>query len=666
MAATGAKPLARRRRRGTPGPQRLARQILVRLAPPLALLFVGVLIWLGRTLEKTLLAADLQIARHSSLAVAHAVEAAMLTGKGHQAWERVVTNAPRGEGIEIDIVGLGGAVLFSTDSARRGMVFSIRDPLCTACHGAGASAPRHAVLVRGAPDAAYQIFAAPLLNGEGCRPCHASVPEKLAMVLVRVSTGPVQARVRRLQLALATAGVAAAAVALLLMRALLGRYLGRPLEKLAASARAMGAGHLDQRVHIGGNNELALLAETLNRSQARLGEMLAQLQKQRDDFQSLYGLVDQLSRQVLPSDRRKRAVELASQILGCPCILIRAPSPAAQYPAGVITFPTAEGVTESGLSGEWPGAEVASFYEPVLVERWLRGELDGQERASGGKAVAYLLERGGRRLGLLLRPAAAAEPEPAMMQALAKHLAISLEFSELQRDFIEQQRLAAIGETVAGVAHWAKNVLNGLRAGQYVIERGLEQRDLEKLRKGWGVIQSTIRQVERFTFDVLYCAKERPPERSLADINKLVRETSELMREAAARRGVALEVDLDPEVGVLAVDAGALSRAVLELVSNAIDACIETERGNRVVVRTRAAGAHLILCVEDNGAGIPEGRRRELFRRFYSTKGAQGTGLGLMVVKKIAEEHGGRVEVASEVGRGSRFQIVLPRQSPSG
>jgi signal transduction histidine kinase len=102
----------------------------------------------------------------------------------------------------------------------------------------------------------------------------------------------------------------------------------------------------------------------------------------------------------------------------------------------------------------------------------------------------------------------------------------------------------------------------------------------------------------------------------------------------------------------------------LNLVSNAIDAC--DEEGAAVSVSARDVGSdRLMIQVSDQGCGMDEKSRRCLFQPFFSSKGSKGTGLGLSVTRKIVHEHGGRIEVDSEEGKGSTFRIILPRIPPS-
>jgi signal transduction histidine kinase len=236
----------------------------------------------------------------------------------------------------------------------------------------------------------------------------------------------------------------------------------------------------------------------------------------------------------------------------------------------------------------------------------------------------------------------------------------------LDRELKENERLAEIGQTVAGLSHVLKNVLNGLRAGQYVLDRALEKGDQEKLRKGLHVTKSSVRRVERLIFDMLYYAKERIPRREPVDPNEVISEVAEQLRDLAESLGVEVRTEIDEGIGKVALDRTGIFRAIVDLVTNAIDACTESESGDLVVLRSRGRPDEIVLTVEDNGIGMSEEVLSKIYSRFFSTKAAGGTGLGLHVVKKITEEHGGTVVVDSVPGAGSAFRLHLPRSDEAG
>jgi signal transduction histidine kinase len=237
----------------------------------------------------------------------------------------------------------------------------------------------------------------------------------------------------------------------------------------------------------------------------------------------------------------------------------------------------------------------------------------------------------------------------------------------MQNELVAQERLAAIGETIAGLAHCLKNALNALRAGLFITDRALARDDPKKLRRGWGIAKVGIRQIEALSLDMLYYVKRRKPQRSATDPNVVVGEVVELLQETASEKGVTIRPDLDEKVGCESLDRTTIYRAILNLVTNAIDACTESDTaGDLIVIRTRSEPGAIVLTVEDNGIGMADDVRSQLFTRFFSTKPGKGTGLGLPVVKKIVEEHGGTVEVQSQPGRGSSFHLRLPRSEANG
>ena len=131
-----------------------------------------------------------------------------------------------------------------------------------------------------------------------------------------------------------------------------------------------------------------------------------------------------------------------------------------------------------------------------------------------------------------------------------------------------------------------------------------------------------------------------------------------MAKESAREKGVALQFEPDPSLGIVEFDATGIRRCVLNLITNAVDAC--EEQDGAVIVRVHADGADGVrIAVQDTGCGMSREQVDKLFTVFYSTKGSKGTGLGLPVTKKIVEEHGGQITVESEEGHGTTFTIAL-------
>ena len=239
----------------------------------------------------------------------------------------------------------------------------------------------------------------------------------------------------------------------------------------------------------------------------------------------------------------------------------------------------------------------------------------------------------------------------------------------LQRKLVESERLAAMGQTAAGLAHYIKNVINGLKGASFMLNTGLKRDRRDLIEEGWETVEVNISRVSALAMDMLHLSKEREPEYGPTDVNDLIREIARLMGETAAGRGVRLDLDLSAEIELLWLDAQGMHRSILNLVTNAVEAFDEVTAENKersVILRTVREGGELVVEVRDTATGIRPDVQSRLFTQFFSTKAGMGTGLGLAVTRKTIEEHGGRIQVDSVWGRGTSFFIRLPYQAVAG
>lgn len=236
---------------------------------------------------------------------------------------------------------------------------------------------------------------------------------------------------------------------------------------------------------------------------------------------------------------------------------------------------------------------------------------------------------------------------------------------ELEAQKREAERLAAVGETVAGIAHGIKNVLMGLEGGMYAVNTGIETGDDERIARGWHTLEENVRRISEFVKEFLDFAKGREAEKKAIDPNDPAREVADLFREKAGQAGVRLETRLEADGPVLA-DPEGVHTCLVNLVSNAIDACLVADRQDRefvVTLSSRDEDGDLVYEVADNGRGMDYEISRKVFSKFFTTKGSdRGTGLGLLTTKRIVHQHGGRIDFTTEEGAGSVFRIRLPRK----
>jgi len=240
---------------------------------------------------------------------------------------------------------------------------------------------------------------------------------------------------------------------------------------------------------------------------------------------------------------------------------------------------------------------------------------------------------------------------------------------EKTKKLIDAERLAAVGQTVAGLAHAIKNITGGLTGGTFVLEKGFQLNNKKYLRQGWDLLKGNVGRLKDMALDLLNYAKEREPDYQLSDPNKPAREVVELMLARARENDISLEIESDANLSKVWLDPEGIHRCLLNLVANAIDACINidcTQRQGKVILRILKAETWAVeFQVLDNGCGMDKETKNKIFQRFFSTKGSRGTGLGLMITKKIIDEHQGIIEFESEKGKGTRFVIRLPEKDQS-
>ena len=240
---------------------------------------------------------------------------------------------------------------------------------------------------------------------------------------------------------------------------------------------------------------------------------------------------------------------------------------------------------------------------------------------------------------------------------------------EKTKKLVEAERLAAVGQTVAGLAHAIKNITGGLTGGTFVLDKGFQLNNEKYLHQGWDLLKGNVGRLKSMALDLLNYAKDREPDYHLCDPNRPAREVIDLMLPRARENDVSLEIESDESLPKVWLDPEGIHRCLLNLVTNAIDACINvdcTQRHGKVVLRILKTESWAVeFQVVDNGCGMDDETKEKIFQRFFSTKGSRGTGLGLMITKKIIDEHQGSIEFESETGKGTRFVIRLLEKDES-
>ncbi len=246
------------------------------------------------------------------------------------------------------------------------------------------------------------------------------------------------------------------------------------------------------------------------------------------------------------------------------------------------------------------------------------------------------------------------------LKSIATQVSLTLERQRIFDEKLKNERLASMGETVSGLAHYIKNILNGLKGGAFIVDKNIGKVDNQSIKTGWDMVKRNIDRVSKLTMDMLRYVKDREPEYEKVKIHDILDEVIELENTRAKNNSIQLIKDYSPEIDMVEIDPNGIHRCVLNLVSNAIDALNGMENPKIVIKTHKLNDQKFIIQVQDNGIGMPEEIQKRLFTKFMSTKGSKGTGLGLKITKKIIEEHGGNIYVSSKVNEGTTFTIKLP------
>ena len=230
---------------------------------------------------------------------------------------------------------------------------------------------------------------------------------------------------------------------------------------------------------------------------------------------------------------------------------------------------------------------------------------------------------------------------------------------ELRARLMETERLAAIGELVAGVAHEVNNPLGSISAFAQLLLRDATLSG--EHRESVDVIRSETLRASQVVKDLLAFARRSAPERNAVDLNEIVERSLRLRGFQISSARVQLETRLAPALPTVEGDGRQLQQVVLNLVTNAIQA-MASHGGGALRVVTSREGDDVLLEVSDSGPGVPAAVRPHIFEPFFTTKPeGEGTGLGLSVSYGIVASHGGRLRLAEgPSGRGATFQVILP------
>ncbi len=438
-----------------------------------------------------------------------------------------------------------------------------------------------------------------------------------------------------------------AALLTLLVAAALGWYVTRtvtgPLSVLTACAEALARGDFKHKVHLHGNNELAVLGNAFNYATQQLRKLYEDLRRSERE---LRGVVNTVPAHVWSAS-----------------------------PDGSVDFVNGRMLEFAGLSSDdllgWNWESVIHSDDRArFVRDWraavedghpIKSEIrtrraDGQHRWFFVRSVPLRDDAGDVAKwygsGIEIEALKRAEEERERLRLLESELA-------------HIQRVTTMGEFAASIVHEIRQPIAAasINADTCLRWLGGDQPDIEEAREAVSrIIQNVIRTSDIISrIRVLF--KKGEQQREWVDVNEVIGEIISLVRSEARRHAISIHTELAPELPHVMADRVQLQQVFMNLVRNGIDAINEADMAGDLTIKSQTnAVDELLISISDTGIGLPPEQADKVFDAFFTTK-PQGTGMGLSISRSIIESHGGRLWATGNPDRGTTFQFTLPIES---
>jgi len=251
-----------------------------------------------------------------------------------------------------------------------------------------------------------------------------------------------------------------------------------------------------------------------------------------------------------------------------------------------------------------------------------------------------------------------------VMEMFSSLAATSLVNARLIEQNLRAERMAAIGQAVAGLSHYTKNIITGMTGSTELIDDALRKNQIGPLHRVWPILKRSLNRISDFVQDMLAFSKPREPLYEACTLRNIIDDAVRTYTDLLTQKNIDVEVDYSNVTGSVEVDSQGLYRCLVNLITNAGEA-VAPRTGKIWITARDSANNDLVIEVADNGPGVAPENRSRIFEPFFSTKGAQGTGLGLAVTHKIIREHHGEIAVEDRPGGGALFRIVLQKGRPA-
>jgi len=231
-----------------------------------------------------------------------------------------------------------------------------------------------------------------------------------------------------------------------------------------------------------------------------------------------------------------------------------------------------------------------------------------------------------------------------------------------------QDHLTSLGLMLGSMSHGVKGMLTAMDGGIYQLEAGIANKDNKRISKAFDQVKHMTDKIKDMVLDILYYAKSRALKYQSVDVNQFAESIKDTVEPIAGKNNIELNVNISPSLGEMEIDSNWVKASLVNFLENAVDACTYDRSKSEHHVDFRVCEKRpdrICFEIRDNGMGMDQETKEKMFTLFFTSKGSQGTGLGLFIANRVITQHGGSITVESKLREGSWFQICLPRKRPN-
>jgi PAS domain S-box-containing protein len=476
----------------------------------------------------------------------------------------------------------------------------------------------------------------PIINETDCRTadCHAHDESGpiLGILQAEYSLGEIDALISRLNSSVVLAALAAVLLGALALSIMFRQTLAKPIRYLLKGIQAIAGNELAFRFKTDRNDEIGLVAESFN---DMAGRIQAHQMELRDAMEYLEGIVENSADLIITVN---------------PNGLIQTVNRGAEQALGY-------------QREELIGQRIETLFADPRERDIAIKRLQDQDNVTNFETRFYTKDKDIVYVLVTLSRLRDRDGNPIGTFGISKDITKE---KELQARMVHSEKAAAIGQAVTSIQHAIKNMLNTLTGGSYLVRVGVEKENRERIDDGFEMIDEGISRIQSLSSSMLKYAKEWTVELEETDLAGLTKAVCSAIGQTAGSKGVELGCRISDPLPKVFCDPRLIHMALMDIGTNALDACAAKhyENGETASVECsvyqKEDDGVVVVAVKDNGIGMTEDVKANIFTPFFSTKQEWGTGLGLALTSRIIALHGGEIDLESIPGKGSTFRITLP------